>query len=79
MTDSRALQFDDKVMKLPGTSKPPAAARWVLRLSGFILFPLAVSGGGDPARWLDAPDPHDGAKLITGSVLYIDGGYHIID
>ena len=21
----------------------------------------------------------DGAKLITGSVLYIDGGYHIID
>jgi enoyl-[acyl-carrier protein] reductase I len=21
----------------------------------------------------------DGAKLITGSVLYVDGGYHIID
>jgi enoyl-[acyl-carrier protein] reductase I len=21
----------------------------------------------------------DGAKLITGSVMYIDGGYHIID
>ena len=21
----------------------------------------------------------DGAKLITGSVLHIDGGYHIID
>jgi enoyl-[acyl-carrier protein] reductase I len=21
----------------------------------------------------------DGAKLITGGVLYIDGGYHIID
>jgi enoyl-[acyl-carrier-protein] reductase (NADH) len=21
----------------------------------------------------------DGAKLITGDVMYIDGGYHIID
>ena len=77
MTDSRAFQFDDKVMKLPGTSKPPAAARWVLRLSGFILFPLQFRGSS--ALALDAPDPHDGAKLITGSVLYIDGGYHIID
>jgi enoyl-[acyl-carrier protein] reductase I len=22
---------------------------------------------------------HDAARLITGSTLYVDGGYHIID
>jgi enoyl-[acyl-carrier protein] reductase I len=22
---------------------------------------------------------HDAARLITGQVLYVDGGYHIID
>ena len=77
VTDPSAFQFDDRVMELPGTSKRPVAARWVLRLSGFILFPLQCRGPS--ALALDAPDPHDGAKLITGSVLYIDGGYHIID
>jgi hypothetical protein len=25
------------------------------------------------------PSSLDGAKLITGGVVYIDGGYHIID
>jgi enoyl-[acyl-carrier protein] reductase I len=32
---------------------------------------------------MSAQPPHflalDGAKLITGDVMYIDGGYHIID
>ena len=65
VTDPGAFPFDDRLAALPGTSKPPVAARWVLGSRGLSFSPL--KGRGPSALALDAPDPHD-ARLTVPPV-----------
>lgn len=82
-----AAELGPKGIRVHAISPGPLATRAASGIPEFDAL-LEKAKGKAPARELVAIDDvgaataflaHDAARLITGQVLYIDGGYHIID
>jgi len=82
-----AAELGPKGIRVHAISPGPLATRAASGIPGFDEL-LARAKGKAPARALVDIDgvgmacaflAHDAARLMTGEVLHIDGGYHIID
>jgi enoyl-[acyl-carrier protein] reductase I len=82
-----AAELGPKGIRVHAISPGPLATRAASGIPEFDEL-LAKAKGKAPARELVGIDDvgvataflaHDAARLITGQVLYVDGGYHIID
>src|ERR1700716_295811 len=82
-----AAELGPKGIRVHAISPGPLATRAASGIPEFDALPDKAKATA-PARSLVSIEDvgvataflaHDGAKLITGGVLYIDGGYHIID
>ena len=82
-----AAELGPKGIRVHSISPGPLATRAASGIAEFDEL-LEKAKGKAPSRQLVSIDDvgmataflaHDSAKLITGQVLYVDGGYHIID